>query len=168
GALPIRLAGGSARAGRLRGTVVNAVEQVLERAARLRAECGLRPEEEQLPLPYARLGDCHTVLEVLLAPGPPAAQRCRGIEVRDRRDAVARDAERGAVAVYDDRALAHAVCERVVLRDRHFQQRRRHVELRARQILTVLAPRGRDRQAEVLRESRRGADGQDRAAVLEE
>src|SRR5690606_19270873 len=109
-----RLADGSAQAGRLRGTVVNAVEQELERAVRLRAECDLRPEEEQLPLPYARLGDCHTVLEVLLAPGPPAAQRCRGIEVRDRRDAVARDAERGAVAVYDDRALAHAVCERVV------------------------------------------------------
>src|SRR5262249_23078911 len=73
---PLWLVGRSrARACRRGRAVVDAVEQQLERAVRLRAPVHLVAEQHDVTFADRRLDDRDRLIEVLLAPRPPAAQR---------------------------------------------------------------------------------------------
>src|SRR6476661_1889456 len=63
------------RAADLRGAGIDAVEQELEGAVRLRAERDLGPEQEHLALAQRGLDHRDAALQVVLSPRPPRTQR---------------------------------------------------------------------------------------------
>src|SRR5438552_18712494 len=69
--------GARACTGRRRAARVDAVEQQLERAVGLRAPRDFVAEEHHAPFADRCIDDRHGLIEVLLAPRPAAAARCR-------------------------------------------------------------------------------------------
>src|SRR4030095_10946379 len=60
---------------RLSSSIIDSVEQELERAVRLSAKRYLRTEEKYPSLSDSCLGDDHSILKILLSPGPSASER---------------------------------------------------------------------------------------------
>src|SRR5688572_14757223 len=149
------------------------IEQQFERAMRLRALEDLRTKEQSASLPDRRL-ECHdAVLEITLAPTPPAAQRRLRVEPSNASNACGV----GACTELEHRAVIEEDVREVVqpLRDwiRRIEPRRQHrpgrVELLLRQRAPILDEVVLHRKPEESRQvRRRRADRNHRAAVLDE
>src|SRR5262245_26688745 len=128
---------------------------------RLATERDLRAEQVDLALAVVRLDDGHTALEIVLTPGPTAAQRLLRVEPRNRlrslRGRVGIETEHRAVVEEDVHLLVHAGSNRLRVVDRNPKDRTRDVVLLALQ-LTVRLTRRANEQVIVDRQIERVAE----------
>ena len=110
---------------RLRRCVVDGVEQELERGVRLRPEVDLRPEDQHATSTQFPVNDGDTVFEILLTPGPPAAERRGTREPGDAINTARRrtQAEHRTVIEEDIYLAFEPVPERCGVVDAHAQHR---------------------------------------------
>src|SRR5690606_19544825 len=122
---------------------VDRVEQELERAVRLRAERDLRSEDERLALADGRFERGRASLEVVLPPGPAAAERALGIEPHHRSYAagggIRMQPEDGAVVEIHVDVVRGPGSRRGGLVDGDAEDRSRHVVLVGTQLALGLA-----------------------------
>src|SRR5262245_32431252 len=115
---------------------------------RLATERDLRAEQVDLALAVVRFDDGHTTLEIVLTPGPTAAQRLLGVEPRDRlralRSRVGIETEHRAVVEEDVDLFVHARGNRLRVVDRNAEDRTGDVILLALQLTVRLAGRAHE------------------------
>src|SRR6266850_1331724 len=148
---------------RFRAAVINPVEEKFVSSMWLGSKEDFGPEKEQLALADTRFHDCGCVFEILLPPGPTAAERCAGVVPRDDLDTllfgIARHSECRTVFEEEVRPLRHAECERVRVVDLRLQYGTGHIELGCRQFVDAsirqrLSQSIRDRQLQAVGQSR--------------
>src|SRR6266404_1063517 len=159
-----------------RASVVDPIEQELERSVRLSAERDLRSKQKQLALSYSRFGDSHAILQILLTPSPTASERFVAVKPCHRlhtfhRSVGAQPEHRAVVKEYVE-LVTHPVSERVAAIDAHLKHRSRNVVFLAlkrplRAVLRSLHQCVSDRQAGAVTETGRAADCKNRSARFE-
>src|SRR5438552_1737230 len=115
----------SVQSNRFNSSVINSIEQKLERAVRLTSESDLRSKEKELALSDPGFGDSYAVLKVLLTPRPAASERfvavkpCYCFDVLHRGFGL--ESENRTVVEKHVELVRHPVSQRVGVIDAHLE-----------------------------------------------